>query len=173
MPGRVLPELCVARPRPPGADLLPERVPPELHAAKPLHLPGAACCQAASSQSCTPPSRCICPEQHAARLRPPRAARLQAAASVRSSALPGCLCPDLHATKPRRLPVVSSLRLFSNISISLDASFSSAHRQAKYKEEEERRRVAACREERGKKLERVRRAKTAMEEKPDAQKMGK
>jgi hypothetical protein len=39
-----------------------------------------------------------------------------------------------------------------------------------YKEEEEMRRVAACREEREKKLERVRRAKAAMEENPDAQK---
>jgi hypothetical protein len=37
-----------------------------------------------------------------------------------------------------------------------------------HKEEEERRRVAACREEREKKLERVRRAKAAMEENPDA-----
>jgi hypothetical protein len=44
---------------------------------------------------------------------------------------------------------------------------------AKHKEEEERRRVAACREEREKKLERVRRAKAAMEENPDAQKKGK
>jgi hypothetical protein len=42
-----------------------------------------------------------------------------------------------------------------------------------HKEEEERRHVAACREEREKKLERVRRAKTAMEENPDAQKNGK
>jgi hypothetical protein len=42
-----------------------------------------------------------------------------------------------------------------------------------HKEEEERSRVATCREEREKKLERVRRAKTAMEENPDAQKKGK
>ena len=42
-----------------------------------------------------------------------------------------------------------------------------------HKKEEERRRVAACREEREKKLERVRRAKAAMEENPDAQKKGK
>jgi hypothetical protein len=42
-----------------------------------------------------------------------------------------------------------------------------------HKKEEERRRVAACREEREKKLERVRRAKTAMEENPDVQKKGK
>jgi hypothetical protein len=42
-----------------------------------------------------------------------------------------------------------------------------------HKEEEERRRVAACREEREKKLERVRRAKAAMEENPDAQKKEK
>ena len=42
-----------------------------------------------------------------------------------------------------------------------------------YKEEEERRRVAAYRAERGKKLERVRRAKTAMEENPDVQRKRK
>jgi hypothetical protein len=42
-----------------------------------------------------------------------------------------------------------------------------------HKEEEERRCVAACREEREKKLERVRRAKAAMEENPDAQKKEK
>jgi hypothetical protein len=45
--------------------------------------------------------------------------------------------------------------------------------QKEHKEEEERRRVATYREEREKKLERVRRAKTAMEENPDAQKKGK
>ena len=42
--------------------------------------------------------------------------------------------------------------------------------EKKHKEEEERRRVAACRE---KKLERVRRAKAAMEENPDVQRKGK
>jgi hypothetical protein len=42
-----------------------------------------------------------------------------------------------------------------------------------HKEDEEMRRVAACKEEREKKLERVRRAKAAMEENPDAQKKGK
>jgi hypothetical protein len=42
-----------------------------------------------------------------------------------------------------------------------------------HKKEEKRRRVAACREEREKKLERVRRAKAAMEENPNAQKKGK
>jgi hypothetical protein len=42
-----------------------------------------------------------------------------------------------------------------------------------HKEEEERRRVAAAREEREKKLERVRRAKAAMDENPDAQRKGK
>jgi vacuolar-type H+-ATPase subunit I/STV1 len=45
--------------------------------------------------------------------------------------------------------------------------------EKEHKEEEERRRVAAYREEREKKLERVRRAKTAMEENPDAQRKGK
>jgi hypothetical protein len=40
--------------------------------------------------------------------------------------------------------------------------------EKEHKEEEERRHVAAYREEREKKLERVRRAKTAMEENPDA-----
>jgi hypothetical protein len=42
-----------------------------------------------------------------------------------------------------------------------------------HKEEKERRRVTACREEREKKLERVRRAKAPMEENPDAQKKEK
>ena len=42
-----------------------------------------------------------------------------------------------------------------------------------HKEEEERRRVVAYREEREKKLERVRRAKAAMEENPDAPRKGK
>jgi hypothetical protein len=42
-----------------------------------------------------------------------------------------------------------------------------------HKEEEEIRCVAACRKEREKKLERVRRAKTAMEENPDTQKKEK
>jgi hypothetical protein len=42
-----------------------------------------------------------------------------------------------------------------------------------HKEEEKRRRVAAYREKREKKLERVRRAKTAMKENPNAQKKGK
>jgi hypothetical protein len=41
--------------------------------------------------------------------------------------------------------------------------------EKEHKEEEERRRVAVYREEREKKLERVRRAKAAMEENPDAQ----
>jgi len=45
--------------------------------------------------------------------------------------------------------------------------------QKEHKEEEERRRVAAYREEREKKLERVRQAKAAMEENPDAQRKGK
>jgi vacuolar-type H+-ATPase subunit I/STV1 len=45
--------------------------------------------------------------------------------------------------------------------------------EKEHKEEEERRRVAVYREERGKKLERVRRAKIAMEENPDAQRKGK
>jgi hypothetical protein len=45
--------------------------------------------------------------------------------------------------------------------------------QKEHKEEEERRRVAAYREEREKKLERIRRAKAAMEENPDAQRKGK
>jgi vacuolar-type H+-ATPase subunit I/STV1 len=45
--------------------------------------------------------------------------------------------------------------------------------QKEHKEEEERRCVAAYREEREKKLERVRRAKAAIEENPDAQRMGK
>ena len=40
--------------------------------------------------------------------------------------------------------------------------------EKEHKEEEERRSVAAYREEREKKLERVRRAKAAMEENPDA-----
>ncbi|XP_002458457.2 uncharacterized protein LOC8062152 [Sorghum bicolor] len=42
-----------------------------------------------------------------------------------------------------------------------------------HKEEEERRRVAAAREEREKKLERVRRAKAAIDENPDVQRKGK
>jgi hypothetical protein len=42
-----------------------------------------------------------------------------------------------------------------------------------HKKEEKRRRVAAYREEREKKLERVRRAKVTMEENPDALKRGK
>jgi len=42
-----------------------------------------------------------------------------------------------------------------------------------HEEEEERRRVVADREERKKKLERVRRAKAAMDENPDAQRKGK
>jgi hypothetical protein len=42
--------------------------------------------------------------------------------------------------------------------------------EKEHKEEEERRLVPAYREEREKKLERVRRAKAAMEENPDAQK---
>ena len=42
-----------------------------------------------------------------------------------------------------------------------------------HKEEEERRRVAAYKEEREKKLKHARRAKTAMEENPDAPRMGK
>ena len=42
-----------------------------------------------------------------------------------------------------------------------------------HKEEEERRRVAAAREEREKKLERVRRAKAAMDENPDSERKGK
>jgi hypothetical protein len=45
--------------------------------------------------------------------------------------------------------------------------------QKEHKKEEERRRVAAYREEREKKLERIRRAKAAMEENPDAQRKGK
>jgi hypothetical protein len=45
--------------------------------------------------------------------------------------------------------------------------------EKEHKEEEERRRVAAYREERENKLERVRQAKAAMEENPDAQKKGK
>jgi vacuolar-type H+-ATPase subunit I/STV1 len=45
--------------------------------------------------------------------------------------------------------------------------------EKEHKEEEERRCVAAYREEREKKLERVRRAKAAMEENPDAQRKGK
>jgi hypothetical protein len=45
--------------------------------------------------------------------------------------------------------------------------------EKEHREEEKRRRVAAYIEEREKKLERVRRAKTAMEENPDAQKKGK
>jgi hypothetical protein len=43
----------------------------------------------------------------------------------------------------------------------------------KHKEEGERRRVATYKEEREKKLERVRQAKTAMEENPGAQRKGK
>jgi hypothetical protein len=42
-----------------------------------------------------------------------------------------------------------------------------------HKEKEDRRRVAAYREEREKKLELVHRAKAAMEENPDAQRKGK
>ena len=42
-----------------------------------------------------------------------------------------------------------------------------------HKEEEERRRVATCREVREKKLERVHRAKAAMEENPNALRKGK
>jgi hypothetical protein len=42
-----------------------------------------------------------------------------------------------------------------------------------HKEEEERRKYAAQQEEREKKLERVRRAKAAMEENPDAERKGK
>lgn len=42
-----------------------------------------------------------------------------------------------------------------------------------HKEEEERRRVAAAREEREKKLQRVRRAKAAMDENPDSERKGK
>jgi len=45
--------------------------------------------------------------------------------------------------------------------------------QKEHKEEEERRCVAALREEREKKLERVRRAKAVMEENPNAQRKGK
>ena len=45
--------------------------------------------------------------------------------------------------------------------------------EKEHKEEEERRRVAAYRAEREKKLERVCRAKAAMEENPDAQRKGK
>jgi hypothetical protein len=45
--------------------------------------------------------------------------------------------------------------------------------QKKHEEEEERRHVAAYREEREKKLERVRRAKAVMKENPNAQKKGK
>jgi hypothetical protein len=45
--------------------------------------------------------------------------------------------------------------------------------QKEHKEEEERRCVGAYREEREKKLERVRRAKATIEENPDAQRMGK
>jgi hypothetical protein len=45
--------------------------------------------------------------------------------------------------------------------------------EKEHKKEEEMRRVAAYREEREKKFERVRRAKAAMEENPDAQKKGK
>jgi hypothetical protein len=45
--------------------------------------------------------------------------------------------------------------------------------QKEHKKEEERRRVATCREEREKKLERVRRAKAAMEKNPDAQRKKK
>jgi hypothetical protein len=45
--------------------------------------------------------------------------------------------------------------------------------QNEHKEEEERRCVAAYREEREKKLERVRRAKAAIEENLDAQRTGK
>ena len=42
-----------------------------------------------------------------------------------------------------------------------------------HKEEEERRHVASYREERERKLERAQRAKTAMEENPNAQRKGK
>jgi hypothetical protein len=45
--------------------------------------------------------------------------------------------------------------------------------EKEHKEEAERRRVAVYREEREKKLERMRRAKAAIEENPDAQKKGK
>ena len=45
--------------------------------------------------------------------------------------------------------------------------------EKEHKEEEERRRVAVYREEREKKLERARRAKTAMEENLDALRKGK
>jgi hypothetical protein len=45
--------------------------------------------------------------------------------------------------------------------------------QKEHKEEEKMRCVAAYREERKKKLERVRRAKAAMEENPDVQRKGK
>jgi hypothetical protein len=45
--------------------------------------------------------------------------------------------------------------------------------QKEHKEEEERRHVAAYREEREKKLERIRRAKAAIEENPDAQRKKK
>jgi hypothetical protein len=45
--------------------------------------------------------------------------------------------------------------------------------QNEHKEEEERRRVATYKEEREKMLERVRRARAAMEENPDAQRKRK
>ena len=45
--------------------------------------------------------------------------------------------------------------------------------EKEHKEEEERRRVVAYREEREKKLERAHRAKTAMEENPNALRKGK
>jgi hypothetical protein len=45
--------------------------------------------------------------------------------------------------------------------------------QKEHKEEEEMRHVAAYREEREQKLERVRRAKAMIEENPDAQRKGK
>jgi hypothetical protein len=45
--------------------------------------------------------------------------------------------------------------------------------EKEHKEEEERRHVAAYRDEREKKLERVRRAKTAMKDNLDAQRKGK
>jgi hypothetical protein len=45
--------------------------------------------------------------------------------------------------------------------------------QKEHEEEEERRRVAAYREGREKKLERVRRAKAAVEENPNAQRKGR
>ena len=45
--------------------------------------------------------------------------------------------------------------------------------EKEHKEEQEKRRVAAYRAEREKKLERVRRAKAAMEENPDAERKGK